>query len=64
MTHSYCARKRPGQWTWRARYLRTERIYRAWMARNTLISIRDNSAAPRGPRAPRPHPTTTEPRTP
>ncbi len=50
------ARKRPGQWTWKARARRTERIWRAWCGALNRQSIRDHNAAVRGPRAPKRHP--------
>ena len=46
------APKRPGQWTWRARYRRSIRGLRAWHAANNRISIRAETAAACGPRGP------------
>lgn len=45
-------KKRPGQWTWRARYRRSLRLFAAWNAANNRISIRAETAAARGPRGP------------
>ena len=46
------APKRPGQWTWRARYRRSQRVYAAWVAGNNRASIRAETAAACGPRGP------------
>ena len=56
------APKRPGQWTWRARYRRSQRVYAAWVAGNNRASIRAETAAACGPRGPIKHPLNQEPR--
>ena len=56
------APKRPGQWTWRARYRRSIRGLRAWHAANNRASIRAETAAAKGPRGPIKHPLNQEPR--
>jgi len=56
-------KRRPGQWTWKARARRTIRAWRAWCASLNRQSIRGHNAAPWGPRAPKRHPLATkEPR--
>jgi hypothetical protein len=45
-------RRRPGQWTWRARYRRSQRLFAAWNAANNRASIRAETAAFKGPRGP------------
>ena len=54
-------KRRPGQWTWRARYRRSQRLFAAWNAANNRASIQAETAAARGPRAPRKHPLDQEP---
>ena len=45
-------KRRPGQWTWRARYRRSQRLFAAWNAANNRASIRAETAAACGPRGP------------